>query len=237
MLTKKRSSDTFNLKNIDETSTIFKLERGKKMNIFQMKAKPHGHEKLDEFLSMGYVCIGWPGIGNLTQVGKDELRNRLKNKYHYDGHTLGYNLGQVYAFVNTMQANDVVLLKGHNKVHIGVVSNYQYDKMYDNDIDGLCHRRSVEWKNSVALTDLSRELQKFVNNRHTITQYPTTFDPDRFEELFEKKTPLPNVGQERLDSLLNEALDILEEELRSDVPERRLKAASELIRLRTKGGE
>lgn len=205
------------------------------MNVFQMKAKPHGHEKLEEFLSEGFVCIGWPGIGDLSQVGKDEIRNRLQNKYQYTGHTLGYNLGQVNAFVNTMKKDDIVLVKDDETVHIGTVGDYQYEKQFDNDVDGLCHRRNVEWKESVAFSQLNKDVQRFVNNRHTISQYPVEFESGNLEDLYSKNA-ITRDEKERLDSLFSEALDILEDELKSEDPERRLKAASELIRLKTMGG-
>lgn len=206
------------------------------MNVFQMKAKPHGHEKLKDFLNGGYTCIGWPGIFDLTNVSKDEIRERLKKKYNYEGHTLGYNLGQVNAFVNTMQKNDVVLIKDNEIVHIGIVGDYQYEKQFDNDIDGLCHRRSVEWKESVPLSELNKEIQRFVNNRHTISQYPGTIESDNFDELYSKKATITKDEKDRFNNLFSDALNVLEEELKSEDPERRLKAASELIRLKSMGG-
>lgn len=206
------------------------------MSIFQMKAKPHNHEKLEDFLTEGYVCIGWPGIGDLSQVSKDEIRDRLQKKYQYTGHSLGYNLGQVNAFVNTMKKGDIVLVKDNDTVHIGIVGDYQYEKQFDNDVDGLCHRRSVEWKKSVPFSELNRDIQRFVNNRHTISQYPGEIEYGNLEDLFSKNESITRDEKERLDSLFSEALDILEDELKSEDPERRLKAASELIRLKTVGG-
>ncbi len=236
MLTNLNRYDIFFLRSKDESWTNNTKIGGKKMNIFQMKAKPHGHEKLNDFFNEGYVCIGWPGISDLTDVSKDEIRERLKKKYNYEGHTLGYNLGQVHAFVNTMQMNDVVLIKDNEIVHIGIVGAYQYEKQFDNDIDGLCHRRSVEWKESIALSDLNKEVQRFVNNRHTISQYPGTIESNDFKELYNKKATLTKDEKDRFYNLFSEALDVLEEELKSEDPERRLKAASELIRLKSMGG-
>jgi len=55
-----------------------------------------------------------------------------------------------------------------------------------------------------------------------------------FEELIYKKTLTKSEDSIKLDSLFGEALRILEEELKSEDPERRLKAATELIRLKNK---
>lgn len=206
------------------------------MNIFQMKAKPHGHEKLEEFLSQDYICIGWPGIGNLSDVSKDEIRERLENKYQETGHKLGYSLGQVNGFVNTMEKNDVVLVKDKEMVHVGIVGEYEYKAEFDNDTDGVCHRRSVEWKEIVPFSKLNNDIQGFVNNRHTISQFPKPIESEDIEELLYKKESITQNEKEKLDSLFNQALDILQDELKSEDPERRLKAASELIKIKTSGG-
>ena len=115
------------------------------MNIFQMKTKPHGVERLRQFVDEKFVCIGWPGIGNLQQVSKDEIRKRLEATYQSSGHKLGNMLGQVNCFVNAMQKGDLVLITEKDWVHIGIVGDYEYHQNYDNDVDGKCHMRSVQW--------------------------------------------------------------------------------------------
>lgn len=203
-----------------------------------MKAKPNSHEKLEDFLTEEYVCIGWPGIGDLSQVSKDEIRNRFQKNYQYSSHSLGYSLGQVNAFVNTMKKGDIVLVKDNDTVHIGIVGDYRYEKQFDNDVDGLCHRRSVEWKKSVPFSKLKNDVQRFVNNRHTITKYPVEIEYENLEDLLYKNESrsITRDEKERVDSLFSEALDVLEDELKSEDPEYRLKAASELIRLKIMGG-
>jgi predicted Mrr-cat superfamily restriction endonuclease len=206
------------------------------MKVFQMKTKPHGHERLEEFLDEGFICIGWPGIGDLSNVDKDEIRKRLQNVFDYTGHTLGYNLGQVNAFSNTMENGDIVLIKEGEDIHVGIVDDYEYQKKFDNDNDGACHRRKVKWKERIGINDLKDEVQRFVNNRHTISQFPGNIEAESFENLNLKKNDINKNEKNRLDNLFSEALNILESELSSEDPERRLKAASELIRLKTRGG-
>ncbi len=205
------------------------------MNIFQMKAKPHGHDRLEEFLSQDYVCIGWPGIGDLTDVSKDEIRKRIGSKYKESGHKLGYSLGQVNAFVNTMEEGDMVLMRNKEMVHIGKVGAYQYKEEFDNNTDGSCHRRSVEWKELVPFTKLKTDLQGFVKNRHTISQFPDQVEPEDVETFLYKKESLTKNEEEKLAVLFKGALDVLQEELKSEDPDRRLKAASALIKIKTSG--
>lgn len=236
MLTEIEINDIFDVTTKTIRRRIVRFKEELIMIIFQMKAKPHGHEKLNDFLKEGFVCIGWPEIGDLNQVDKDEIRTRLENAYDYKGHTLGYNLGQVNAFVNVMKKGDLVLIKDRDKVHVGTVGDYYYEKQYDNKVDGLCHRRNVEWQESVNFEDLQKDLQSFVKNRHTISQFSGTRQLEAFSDLFTVRDVIEKEDRERLDGLFSDALDILEAELKSEDPDRRLKAASELVRLKTQGG-
>lgn len=202
------------------------------MKIFQIKTKPHGIERFQEFINEEFVCIGWPGLGNLKDVGKDEIRNRLEEEYKYTGHKLGNALGQVNTFVNTMKNGDVILITKKNSAHIGIVGEYLYEKKYDNQEDGMCHRRNVKWKNEIPLRNLSSSLQRLVNNRNTICQFSDSLEASGIYEILGKQ-PLMNKNDAiKLDNLFSEALLVLEKELKSEDPDRRLKAAAELMRLK-----
>ncbi len=43
------------------------------MNIFQIKTKPHGKERLNDFIQGEFIAIGWPGIGDLNGTSKSEV--------------------------------------------------------------------------------------------------------------------------------------------------------------------
>lgn len=202
------------------------------MNIFQLKTKPHGIERFDEFINENFICIGWPGIGNLQQINKDEIRARLEKEYNIAGHKLGNALGQVNAFVNTMKKDDVVLIAERDWAYIGIVDEYIYEQSFDNGIDGMCHRRNVEWVNKILVKDLNNSIQKLLSNRNTICQYPETIKSSELELYIKKQSNVSIESSLRLEELFNDALDILELELKSEDPERRLKAATELIRLK-----
>ncbi|SHF51971.1 hypothetical protein [Caloramator proteoclasticus] len=202
------------------------------MNVFQMKTKPHGIQRFKQFIEEGFVCIGWPGIGDLHGIDKDEIKQRLIKRYGYTGHELGYALGQVNAFVNTMQDGDIVIIKEKGWAYIGIVGEYVYEQQYDNDQDGMCHRRKVEWKNRILINELPTSLQKLLNNRNTISQYPNLLEETELDEILGKKQLIKKEEIEMLDNLFTEALAVLEEELKSIDPDRKLKAAIELIRLK-----
>lgn len=202
------------------------------MNIFQMKTKPHGIERGRQFIDEKFVCIGWPGIGSLEQVSKDKIRDKLEETYGYKGHKLGNALGQVNTFVNTMKTGDVVIIAEKDWAYIGIVEDYTYEQQYDNDQDGACHRRRVEWINKVIITNLESSIQRLISNRNTICQYPELIEESVLEKILGKQPSVNKEDTAKLDSLFRKALTILEEELKSADPERRLKAATELIKLK-----
>lgn len=156
------------------------------MNIFQLKTTPHGIERFAEFINDEFICIGWPGIGDLNQLDKDEIRNRLKETYGYTSHQLGNALGRINAFVNTMKKGDTVLVKEKDWVHVGTVGDYKYEQKYDNEKDGMCHRRSVEWKEPLQITEIRDDIQKLIRNRITISKYPESVEVEDIIEFLKK---------------------------------------------------
>ena len=207
------------------------------MNVFQIKTKPHGIERIDEFINEEFCCIGWPGIQNLDGVSKDEIRNRLEKTYGYSGHKLGNALGQINSFVNTMKPKDLVFIVEKDMAHIGIVGDYFYKNEFDNNIDGMCHRRKIKWINKIPIRDLSIDIQKLLTNRNTICQYPKTLSEEELDLFLNKKEisqVLKNENNQKLNDLFEMALSVLEEALLSEDSERRFKAAIELVKLKNK---
>jgi predicted Mrr-cat superfamily restriction endonuclease len=207
------------------------------MNVYQMKTKPNGVERVQDFLRDGFVCIGWAKLGDLTGVTRSDIRQRLVSEYGLDGHRLGNALGQVNTFVNVMQEGDVVLVKEGEHVHIGVVGAYHYDSAFDNETDAMCHRRNTQWLGSVKLEELNASVQRIMANMNTICRYRLPFEESGLGLYVNVYRPIPNlsrstIDRSRLDSLVEEALKVLGEELRSEDPDRRLRAATELVRLK-----
>ncbi|MCJ7988941.1 hypothetical protein MUB15_06055 [Priestia sp. OVS21] len=176
----------------------------------------------------GFIAIGWPGIGNLTDVPKEEIKELLAKKYGYDGSHLAYALGAVNAFIHTMQLEDIVLVKENNYVHIGKIGKYRYVEKYDNDTDGMCHQRSVEWLATVEKRDLNEKVQEHVDNRGTVTKFkhPTSMaDIDMYIQNSSK-----NFNSTLDEETINLAIDVIKQQLHSADLDRRFHAAVELLR-------
>lgn len=202
------------------------------VNIFQMKSKPHGIDRLFEFTDTKdegdtFVAIGWPGIGNLTNVSKDEIRERLERTYNYQGQQLATYLGAVNAFVNTMKKDDLVLISNHrDEVFVFEVGDYEYVEKYDNDTDGMCHQRKAKLLIILNKADLNLEIQELLRNRGTITQFKYPYERSGLDKWLEPADE-PSVN---LNELVNKALNVLEKELLAKDAMTRITAAAEILR-------
>ncbi|GEL78662.1 hypothetical protein [Tenuibacillus multivorans] len=198
------------------------------MKVFQIKSKPHGIDRENQFIHDKFICIGWPGIGDLTYSGREEIKEQLQKKYGYEGQKLGYCLGVVNAFVNTMTEGDIVLLSSNknNLVHIGIVGPYRYEDKYDNNDDGMCHQRDVNWVKVVDQNDLNSKIQELLRNRGTVTQFKYPYEMSELEQLL--------YGQKERQIKVNvkleeKSLRILEEALESDNTDHQIKAAMAIL--------
>jgi len=214
------------------------------MNIFQIKTKPHGTFRLNEFLQNNFISIGWPGIGNVEGVQKEEIRERLLNtyyggRYEENTRTISVDLGNVWAFVDTMKSEDIVLFHGHqSNVHIVEVGPYKYVEKLDNNKDGMCHQREFKMLATVDYDSLNPKLQELLRHRGTVTKFKYPLEDaeldlfihgegivqtDRFrgEEFYPEQVPV---------EIINEALSVLYGALHSDDSEKRFKAAIEILR-------
>lgn len=200
-------------------------------NIFQMKSKPHGIERLNEFIGNNegensFVAIGWPGIGDLTNVDKEEIRERLEKKYKYKGSQLGTYLSAINTFVNTMKKDDLVLISNKlAQVFIFQVGDYHYENNYDSNEFGMCHQRKARLLKVINKDDLNMEIQNLLRNRGTITQFKYPYDKSGLDKWFE-----PLEEEVELKALAKNAIDVLAKELLSEDPLIRIKSAAEILR-------
>lgn len=198
------------------------------MNLFQMKTQPHGNESLKSFLNNNYVCIGYPNIGDLTNIDKDIIRNRLSTKYNWSGSQLGNHLGIVNAFVNTMKKGDIVLITENDWVHIGELDDYLYDCNYE--AEGKCHRRNVKWLKTVKKDDLNEKVRSLINNRSSVTKFKHPYELAEIESVINGNHN-NNFNKVSVDNkLIEKSLNVLTEALSSKDELLRVKAASEILR-------
>jgi hypothetical protein len=210
--------------------------------LFQLKAKPHGIDRMRLFLEQNFICIGWPGIGDLKGADRDEIRRRLKQTYNYSGQQLGAYTGAINCFANTMQAGDVVLVPYGSIVHVGIIDDYHYVPAFDNNTDGMCHQRNVQWVAILQKSDLNDKVLEFVRNRGILTTFPLPFPMADLDQYLgeaadtDETSKILVTNPVREESIFDEetiqkAIRVLKEALGSSDFETRLRAATEILRL------
>lgn len=201
------------------------------MNIFQIKTRPHDKERLNEFVQGEFIAIGWPGIGDLTGVEKEEIRQRLQQHYTYkNAHSLGNDLGNVWTFVHTMQEDDLVLFTGHqNHVYIVKVGPYSYEERYDNE-EGMAHQRAFKMLKIAKRDDLNPKIQELLRNRSAVTKFKYRLEDADLSDISTNEVHKLNPKVMAGEAAIEKALNILYLELESHDSDRRFKAAIELLR-------
>lgn len=150
----------------------------------------------------------------------------LEENYKYKGQQLGTYLGAVNTFVNTVKKGDLVLISNkHDQVLIFEVDDYRYVPEYDNDKDGMCHQRKAELLIIVNKGDLNQEVQEFLRNRGTITQFKYPYEKAGLDKYLKE----PSESELNLARLVSKALNVLEKELDSEDSICRINAA-EILR-------
>jgi predicted Mrr-cat superfamily restriction endonuclease len=205
------------------------------VNIFQMKTQPLGIERINEFISECFVCIGYPRLGNLAGVDRDGIRELLHNRYKLSGSKLGNHLGIVNAFVNTMKSKDIVLITEGDWIHIGEVGDYYFDQILEEE--GLSHRRDVIWLKKVQKHELNEFVKELLRNRSIITKFKHPVDIAELNTLINPKDNLIAIDKTTFDDLIitdestKKAISILLSAMDSENEGIRVKAAVNVLKL------
>lgn len=111
------------------------------------------------FLQGNCIALGWPEMGDLSQLGvtRDGFKNKLaKLDPSLSLPQVAVSAGQPFRFVNEMKLGDLVVFpsKIDKKIHIGRVKGpYSYDPKGEPEYP---NRRSVEWLRSLPRTHFSQ---------------------------------------------------------------------------------
>ena len=94
------------------------------MKLFRIISNPQGIDRMEQFLKDNFVSIGYPGLGDLENVGKDELKDRLAEAYDYQDRELTGRLEEIISFVHIMQDGDYELVADTEFVYLGDLGDY-----------------------------------------------------------------------------------------------------------------
>ncbi|CAH1190552.1 hypothetical protein PAECIP111892_00241 [Paenibacillus auburnensis] len=203
------------------------------MKLFQMKTSPQGVERIKEFLEDNYLCIGYPGTGDLEQAEREDLRVKLLRSGINGEQKLEEAVDYLDLFVHEMQDGDYVLIADGDWVHLGDLGDYFYDDTQDNEEDGQCHRRGVTWLKSMPRRSLNSVAAELLAEEALISRYQGTLPSARLELWIEDTgADIRNSGEKPTgvdEDTLELAVAVLKEALHSGDAERRERAAIAIL--------
>lgn len=203
------------------------------MALWMVRANPGQIDRMADFLNKGIIAVHW-GIGDLTGCTLKSEVAAVVAKANLEERDANLKTGLLYRFAIQMKPGDYCIVPYRDVFYAArITSDYYFDPSsvkYE-------HQRKVEWlfdKEPFGRDELSEKLQASLKSRLALA------DLSQHELVFvnylEKKSGIAvheeteeDISHEILSSLLPEALEILESELNSDDPNRRLKAAIAVV--------
>lgn len=178
-----------------------------------VRPKPHGINRLDEFLNQDIVAVGWPRMGDLESHSRGDIKSRLREVYDQSSHELGQNTGQIDRFVNSMAIGDLVLVPSGGNVYLGEINGeYNFVEERAADSEGYPHQRDVTWHHDgapISRSSLPGKLYDTLKGRLTVfsANYSLTADLKDRDVVGEKEDPYAELQTVYLDRLQSGELD------------------------------
>lgn len=149
-------------------------------NYFKIGFKPNGLDHFKTFESESIVAIGWPEIGDLSDLIKkdentirDSVRAKVENKYPdiNNNITIGQIAGYFVKFLSIKEGDIIVIPRENNLYIYKVLDGYFYS--VDNAKQHTSHRVKIDTKNKVivplnASSDISPTFKRAAQNRLTL---------------------------------------------------------------------
>jgi len=119
--------------------------------------RPYGLDvdRWKTYLKDNFVSLGYPGIGDLENAGREAIRERLAEVYGYSGGELDARTDELALFAGGIRDGDAVLVADGEQAYLGDIGDYYYVEEADDPEDGTCHRRGVTWLRRLARTELN----------------------------------------------------------------------------------
>ncbi|WP_254821930.1 restriction endonuclease [Haloglomus halophilum] len=177
-------------------------------NAWVVRPKPHGINRLDEFLDQDIVAIGWNSVGDLSEATEAEIRSRIEDAYDWSVYKEGQAVGQVNRFANEISKGDHILVPSGGDVYIGqVTSEYRWEPSQEAG-KGYPHQRDVEWQfdgGAVSRSSLPGRIHDSLKGRLTVF----SVDGDRVADLVESELVVRE--RDRFGELQQEYLERLQD--------------------------
>ena len=167
------------------------------MAVWVVRGGKYG-ERESKALVDNVLTIGWNNLDDLTNVEtKEQVREVIQSANpHFTQFQLGKYAGEVWAFIDTLKAGDLVVMprKGQPTFAVGEISgDYKY---YESDLE-MPHGRGVSWINQeIPKNDLEEDLKGAFYTVSMLFRPRSTEAENRFRAIAGSGPVHPNVQNE-----------------------------------------
>jgi len=204
--------------------------------LWMVRAFPNQTDRMEEFLENEIIAVHW-GIGDLTGCTTKKDVAKVVAQAKLQPRDASLKTGLLDRFANKMKIGEYCIVPYHDVFYIGILKSDYYFDLTSSKYE---HQRKVEWlfdgepfsreelpaelqasiKTQLGLADISQHeaiFIKYLNKKQGINT------PDSSHEA--------NSLEIELNSLVFDAMKIIKDEINSDDPDRRLKAAIAVMEL------
>lgn len=163
-------------------------------NIWVVRPKPHGINRVKEFMKEDVIAIGFPEIPDLSSLNKEEIQEIVEQKDSIakDSRKAALHAGILFRFAHQIEPGDLVVVPDDENVHIAEVDG-SYKYVEEKKDENYPHQRRVEWlKKDLARHEMPDELQGSL--RSQLTLYSLDKYSDQVFEWLNKEIPEGNNG-------------------------------------------
>lgn len=210
--------------------------------LWMIRAFPDQTDRMTEFVEDNIIAVHW-GIGDLTGCTTKKDVENVVAKANLMPRDASLKIGLLNRFVNQMKIGDYCIVPYHDVFYTGIIKSDYY---FDPNSQKFEHQRRVEWmfdgepfgreelpetiqaslKSQLGLADLTKHESifiKYLNQKQGI----------EINDLVDETSEITLMEIE-LNSLVIDAMKIIKDEINSDDPDRRLKAAIAVMELNNK---
>lgn len=129
-------------------------------------------EQAENLQRRGYVAVGWPDIGDLSELPEDRAayRERFRESYgeSASASAIGASVGMLFRFVHVLHLGDLIVSPSPlgRVIRIGRISGgYEY---LPSLLDEYPNVRSVEWLTEVPRGELGQEARRSLRAQRSL---------------------------------------------------------------------
>jgi len=138
------------------------------MNYYRVRAFPNQVDMFDDFLKIGYIAIGWPLTGDVSNISKEDISKKLSKYYpELNNRALGLTTG-FFKRLKNMARNDIIVIPYANEIVVIAKVTKTYKFYPEHLATHTAHRVGIKVLKKLPVSDLSADLKRSIDTITTL---------------------------------------------------------------------